>query len=207
MRLLATKLSFPNCLGCGVQLKRHHNKRCRACFGKFISERLSGDKHYRYKDGRKKPCMTCGKIITSPYPRNCRECWKKSMIGKINPNCKNTGRTRFKQGFTPWNKGDIPYPERKRISEHNRRHAGGILLTYDIVNSVYKENKEKFGSLTCIYCFKKLTKATIEHLTPVSRGGSNDKENLSVACKPCNSSKKNKTYEEYIDYMALKGAQ
>lgn len=39
--------------------------------------------------------------------------------------------------------------------------------------------------------------ATIEHLTPVSRGGDNDWWNIVYACKSCNSKKKNKTMEEY----------
>lgn len=96
---------LPNCLDCGNQLKRHHNKRCRSCFGKRISKLLSGENHYRYKDGRKKPCLTCGKIIKAYYPRNCRDCYTKSLIGKVKPGLQNTGRTRFKKGVVVWNKG------------------------------------------------------------------------------------------------------
>jgi 5-methylcytosine-specific restriction endonuclease McrA len=33
---------------------------------------------------------------------------------------------------------------------------------------------------------------------PLSKGGNHDEENLTIACRSCNSKKGNKTYEEYI---------
>jgi 5-methylcytosine-specific restriction endonuclease McrA len=42
---------------------------------------------------------------------------------------------------------------------------------------------------------------TLEHLTPVSKGGSNDLSNLATLCRTCNSSKGSKTIEEFTKYQ------
>jgi 5-methylcytosine-specific restriction endonuclease McrA len=49
---------------------------------------------------------------------------------------------------------------------------------------------------SCAYCGVE-TKMTFEHLTPLSRGGKNQKGNIVPACLPCNSSKQDRTVEEY----------
>jgi 5-methylcytosine-specific restriction endonuclease McrA len=52
----------------------------------------------------------------------------------------------------------------------------------------------------CTYCGKEFSKdcqATIDHMVPLSRGGSNYASNLTPACASCNTRKKNKTPEEY----------
>lgn len=63
---------------------------------------------------------------------------------------------------------------------------------------------------TCYYCPTKLTLqkkhvnlnkqldyATKEHLIPLTRGGKNNKENLALACPPCNNEKGDMTEEEF----------
>lgn len=49
---------------------------------------------------------------------------------------------------------------------------------------------------TCEYCGAKATH--VDHVYPVSRGGSNDLDNLVAACAPCNMSKGAKTPEEWL---------
>lgn len=50
----------------------------------------------------------------------------------------------------------------------------------------------------CYYCGKLcIEDKTIDHKHPVSRGGTNDIDNLVVACRSCNCSKNDKTEEEY----------
>lgn len=82
--------------------------------------------------------------------------------------------------------------------------ARGI-LTDVIIKTVYLRNKTRFGRLTCYLCLKPvpLGKENLEHKTPLSRGGTNYLRNLDVSCKPCNMSKKNKTYREYKKYAGL----
>lgn len=51
----------------------------------------------------------------------------------------------------------------------------------------------------CRYCGQKLKPktATLDHVLPLSRGGSDDPENLVLACHPCNQCKGNRTPLEW----------
>ena len=57
----------------------------------------------------------------------------------------------------------------------------------------------------CALCCKPIDKGSlfdatqvqVEHLTPVSRGGTNDESNLVIACRTCNQEKAGKTMREY----------
>ena len=61
----------------------------------------------------------------------------------------------------------------------------------------------KISSSNCYYCEKKLTKddATMDHVTPLSQGGSTTKGNVVVACKGCNTKKKDMTAVEWLLYQ------
>lgn len=66
----------------------------------------------------------------------------------------------------------------------------------------------------CWYCGKAIESrhpnyhyaAHLEHQTPTSRGGSDERANLVVSCHPCNAEKRSKTVEEYREYLWLKDA-
>lgn len=49
----------------------------------------------------------------------------------------------------------------------------------------------------CGYCAKPATPPFVDHMVPLAKGGSNDPENLIVACGPCNGGKAGKTYSEW----------
>ncbi len=78
-----------------------------------------------------------------------------------------------------------------------RKEAG--LLTVAKIQMVYEDNIKKYGTLTCYLCEKPISfgKDSLEHKTPLSRGGTNAYENLAIAHLSCNHKKKNKTLEEY----------
>lgn len=48
----------------------------------------------------------------------------------------------------------------------------------------------------CVYCGSEQD-LTVDHILPLSRGGNNQLDNLATACRCCNSSKNNKTPEEW----------
>jgi 5-methylcytosine-specific restriction endonuclease McrA len=54
----------------------------------------------------------------------------------------------------------------------------------------------------CHYC-QKVAKLTLDHVIPLSRGGKHSKDNVVPACKHCNSSKGNKTLEEWNNLTRL----
>ena len=55
----------------------------------------------------------------------------------------------------------------------------------------------KRDAYTCRYCGKQGGKLECDHVTPASRGGSDDISNLVTACRKCNRSKRDKTPEEW----------
>lgn len=58
--------------------------------------------------------------------------------------------------------------------------------------------RQQLGKGICYFCEKKFSREelTMDHLIPLSRGGRSTKKNIVVACKQCNSLKKNQTVAE-----------
>lgn len=50
----------------------------------------------------------------------------------------------------------------------------------------------------CVYCGRRSGRLTLDHVVPVSRGGSSVLENLVTACVACNSAKATRTPEEWL---------
>jgi hypothetical protein len=49
----------------------------------------------------------------------------------------------------------------------------------------------------CRYCGTTTRRLELDHIHPLSRGGSNDDDNLALACSPCNLAKGTKTVDEW----------
>ena len=90
-----------------------------------------------------------------------------------------------------WN---AKHPEWEVAKRHNRRVAlGGVRLTSDVIQQV----KAEYGGL-CPYCNQPIVNGHIDHIVPVSRGGTNERGNLVWACAHCNISKGNKSLIEFM---------
>jgi hypothetical protein len=65
---------------------------------------------------------------------------------------------------------------------------------------------EYFGS-TCAYCSRPLERgdrsATLDHLVPQARQGSNHLANLVLACGPCNDERRDQPWEEFLRNRCL----
>jgi 5-methylcytosine-specific restriction endonuclease McrA len=59
---------------------------------------------------------------------------------------------------------------------------------------LFQDIRKEFNS--CAWCGKEGTE-TIDHVIPISESGVNDRRNLVIACRSCNSSKRNKDWQEW----------
>ncbi len=83
-----------------------------------------------------------------------------------------------------------------------RRYArSGGKLSLHTVQMVYEDNIKRYGTLTCIYCLDPVPfgRDTIDHVVPLAKGGTNDYDNLAIACCRCNCSKKDKDLDTWLD--------
>lgn len=82
--------------------------------------------------------------------------------------------------------------ERQLVKAHERRMVEGSFTPSDI-RTLYDEQEGR-----CAYCGITLHgQYHIDHLIPVSRGGTNNPENLRLACPSCNLSKAARLIEEW----------
>jgi hypothetical protein len=81
---------------------------------------------------------------------------------------------------------------RERTRRYRERLGAGASEWTVICSQVY----ERDGRV-CAYCGDVDGPHQIDHVLPLSRGGTNDLDNLQVACKPCNTSKGDRTVEEW----------
>lgn len=51
----------------------------------------------------------------------------------------------------------------------------------------------------CAYCGSTVGHFSIDHVVPVSRGGTHDIRNIVVACRRCNSAKGNRSLHEFME--------
>jgi len=68
-----------------------------------------------------------------------------------------------------------------------------------------REALRKEQGYKCFYCERgfgktKLTHCTIDHVQPLSRGGTEDWDNLVAACYRCNQLKGNMDYAEFAEF-------
>lgn len=93
------------------------------------------------------------------------------------------------------------YREIKRAANRRRhgRKMNGPGVSVREVRALLARFENK-----CAYCGR--PSETIDHATPLARGGKHEIENLLPACRECNFEKKTKTREEYEVFRARKGA-
>lgn len=97
------------------------------------------------------------------------------------------------------------HPERDKANIHRRiarKHAADGNYTADDVRSLYELQEGR-----CVYCgmriFMDIAKDVhVDHVLPLSRGGSNSPDNLALTCSSCNHSKGARTIREW---QAIRG--
>jgi|SRR3990167_1443521 len=90
------------------------------------------------------------------------------------------------------------YDHKKRLQRRD--------LTQATIQLIYESNIKQYQRLTCYLCLIPIEFGNdhLEHKTPVSRGGSNEYDNLAVACGKCNRKKHTKTEQEYKQIAGIR---
>jgi len=86
----------------------------------------------------------------------------------------------------------------RRVGYANFRHSDKLTT---------KEVLEKFAyqQQECIYCGTQLTESNLalDHILPLSRGGSNTIDNINCLCGSCNRLKFTMTHEEFTEFLKV----
>ena len=165
---------------------------------------LTGRKKRKYiKKGQPKThwWRTGGEFIGGiPWNKGIK---RTDILGEKHPNWKGgiskTKEWRLERNRI-WRKNHPKYIRLKsKLRKYRVRCAEGV-ITKEILQRVYEDNIKKFGTLTCYLCLIPIRfgNDNLEHKIPISKGGTNHYENLGVACKKCNCSKKDMTIEEFL---------
>ncbi len=75
------------------------------------------------------------------------------------------------------------------------RSTDGKYTTKDVKAQLKSQNGK------CWWCGKKVKKYDVDHLVPLSRGGTNHPNNIVIACPHCNRSRHNKLPHEWTDRL------
>ena len=99
----------------------------------------------------------------------------------------------------------VSYTKEYKKLYHHKMRVLKKDLTVQTIQLVYENNIKKYGTLTCYLCLKTIEfkKDCLEHKTPVSRGGTNEYDNLAIAHLICNNRKRNKTEKEFRERFLL----
>lgn len=87
------------------------------------------------------------------------------------------------------------YLEHIKKDKNGRLYNTDVKLWYKIIKEVFQRD-----NYTCSYCGKEGGKLECDHIIPYSKGGTNELENLTTACRKCNRQKKDKSVEEFKEW-------
>lgn len=192
-------------------------KRCSQCKQHLPANRFNRDKSH--KDKLASSCKTCNNARSAAWRKNnldrerengrkwrlnhpdqargSRRAYYEQHIDEHRANGKNWNKQHRKWVNILSSKWAKSHPEQIRKNSHRRRaekrNAIGTHTAQDImILNINQRNK-------CAYCGVQLgNKYHVDHIIPLSRGGSNDFDNLALACPRCNMSKGDKLISEWI---------
>lgn len=80
------------------------------------------------------------------------------------------------------------HPEERRLNENRRRARKTNAPLNDFTIEQWEAMKVHYG-YCCAYCGKKQKRLTMDHITPLCKGGSHTLSNIVPACRSCNAHK------------------
>ena len=125
--------------------------------------------------------------------------WRKANPEKVNAQGRKWRAANQEKFSKSVRRYALNHPDKIRAKNNVRRtrktEAGG-----SYTGAEWKELIEHYGN-KCLCCARSDVKLTVDHIVPVSKGGTSNIENIQPLCQTCNTRKKDKT----IDYRPESG--
>lgn len=157
------------------------------------------------KDGRRSRCRDCEKELdalrrdTPEYKSALRRYWDTDEYKALRASEYQRNREKIRKAQKEYRKKYRRRPEvieARRVENHNRRNSLSGTLPVDCMEQLIA----KYGA-RCMNpeCQTPEAKLTIDHVRPVSMGGTNTMDNVQILCARCNESKGNRSEADYRD--------
>lgn len=171
-----------------VKVSTKNYKSCKACYSIFYREKGLQDKEW----SRKSTCSPCKK---QKRAKGVKENYLRTRKATLKARKNDPKVKEYRKKYWKSDKG-------KSLARHYHSRRRALLKSCPTEPGVAEYIITLFSNplKCCRYC-QSTEDLTLEHVVPLSRGGSHTRDNLDVACKTCNITKKNKTEQEYIEYL------
>lgn len=211
------------CENCNIAFVDYPSNRKRFCSLKCCKTFMRGVRGGNYKGGQVEwTCLICRVVFFDPHLKYVRKycslnCYGKSKVGRQNnpPDFyKRLGASQRGANNPNWKGGQ---EHRRAVNKEWQRRNMQSILYRGALRRARKRNApgrftlqewERLKALfdyRCLRCLRRepQVRLTVDHVVPLIAGGSNYISNLQPLCKPCNSSKREKT----IDYRKWAAAE
>jgi len=139
-------------------------------------------------------CLVCAKDyaarlrITDPErPKKAKATYKALHPERVLQHARETYARRKDKTQTKHKEWLVKNPHKRREHEAARRAkaAGGARYTAADVDELLNLQRSR-----CAYCKRSIkSKFHVDHIVPLSKGGTNDRRNVQLLCQPCNQTK------------------
>lgn len=198
--------SIGQCIICPNEIPSgHNNYTCLECLDKSRIEDKPSSKTCEYcprtihrKESqsklswsKKKGCDNCLETRSKASLKVTKEKYRH----KYNKSIRESDRThKYQKAYRESERGRI----KRRIS--NARRRANKRATSSLEVDVYIQSLYDDKDCKCPYCSSK-DNLSIDHINPLSRGGTHTEDNIELVCLPCNIQKGNKTKDEYMKFL------
>lgn len=163
-------------------------KRCGECG--IIKSLVEFGKKKNGAGGVQGRCNSC--LTKARLEYNIRN---RSIINERNRDWRKSNPEKYKQSLYGWRDKN---PEKLRAISNRRRARRASAAGHCTAAQI--DARFEYHGNRCIYCGCG-GKMTIEHLIPLSRGGTNWPANIAPSCLSCNATKHDRTHAEFTDLI------
>lgn len=161
-------------------------KRCSRC--RLWRSLRHYTKNSRRRDGLMPECKACRKKLAARrYQTN------RTIILESNAKWREENAEHMNALNSAWARNN---PEKTR-AKRARRRSLELAFMSSVDKDISIEYRKAIKADPCKYCRRQDDSMTVDHVVPLSKNGTDHWFNLVPACQSCNSSKGNKTLEEW----------